>query len=204
MTDPSEPKDGTTPPAPGGGAEGTPAEKAPAVPPAEKLAAAPAAEVPSAALDRLKAACGEGIEEVSFFAGVPIVRVKKAEIERVCRFLKDDPETDMKYLSSLCGAHYPDRPGPLEVVYHLYSITKNHRLELKVRLAEEETVPTVTGVWRTADWHEREAFDMYGIRFEGHPNLKRILLPEEWSGHPLRKEYPLEGNPGDHKIYRRE
>src|SRR5438876_994869 len=104
---------------------------------------------------------------------------------------------EMKYLSNLCGAHYPDRDEPFEVVYHLYSITKEHRLSLKVRTTEEESVPSVAGVWRTANWHEREAYDMYGIIFEGHPDLTRILLPDDWVGHPLRKDYPLEGKPGD-------
>ena len=198
-------------PAAGAGAPGAPgaptapaAPAAPRVPKVDPVEQALRAEVPSVPLDRLKSRMPGAIEEVTYFAGVPIVRVQTAEIERVCRFLKDDPDSDMKYLSSLCGAHYPDRPAPFDVVYHLYSITKNHRLELKARTDDATPVPSVTGVWRTANWHEREAFDMYGIRFEGHPDLKRVLLPDDWVGHPLRKDYPLEGNPGDHKVYRRE
>jgi NADH-quinone oxidoreductase subunit C len=178
-----------------------PARPAPRPNPAEE---ALRAEVPSVPLDRLREVLPAAIEEVTFFAGVPIVRVRRGDISKVGRFLRDDPASDMKYLSNLCGAHYPGRSEPFEVVYHLYSITKNHRMELKVRSAEGEPVPTVEGVWRTANWHEREAFDMYGIPFEGHPDLTRILLPDDWEGHPLRKDYPLEGKPGDHKSYRRE
>ena len=161
-------------------------------------------EVSSVPLERLRALIPDAIEETSFYAGVPIVRVSRDSVVRVCHLLKEDPECDMKYLSNLCGAHYPDRPEPFEVVYHLYSITRGHRIALKVRTTEAQPVPTVTVVWRTANWHEREAYDMYGIRFDGHPDLTRILLPDDWEGHPLRKEYPLEGKPGDHKMYRRE
>jgi NADH-quinone oxidoreductase subunit C len=120
----------------------------------------------------------------------------------VCRFLKEDPEADCKYLSNLHGTHNPDRPKPLEVTYNIFSISKAQWIMLKVEVAENEEVPTVTTVWRTANWHEREAFDLVGIRFSGHPDMTRILLPDDWVGHPLRKEYPLEGKEGDHKYYR--
>jgi len=81
-----------------------------------------------------------------------------------------------------------------EVNYHLFSTTKHHRLRLKVVLSEEDThVPTVTGVWRTANWHERETFDLFGVIFDGHPDLRRILLPDDWQGHALRKDFPLRG-----------
>ena len=187
--------------APGGEATTRRAPPAPKVDPVEQ---ALRAEVPSVPLERLRQQMPEAIEEVVFFAGVPIVRIKKRMIAEVGSFLRDDAACEMKYLSNLCGAHYPGRDEPFEVVYHLYSITKEHRLSLKVRTTEEESVPSVAGVWRTANWHEREAYDMYGIIFEGHPDLTRILLPDDWVGHPLRKDYPLEGKPGDHKLYRRE
>ncbi len=154
-------------------------------------------------LARLQEAHSGAILETGSFAGVPIVRVATAEIARVCGFLKNDAATQMDYLSDLCGAHYPDRDEPFEIVYQMMSMTHRHRIRLKVRTSEGGAVPTVTGVWRTANWHEREAFDMYGVRFKGHPDLTRILLPDDWNGHPLRKDYPLEGRPGDHKLYRR-
>ena len=146
----------------------------------------------------------DAIEDVFFFAGVAIVRVRRDRIVAAGQFLRDDPACNLKYLSNLSGSHYPDREEPFEIVYNLYSITRNHRIELKVRTTEAISVPTVSTVWCTANWHEREAFDMYGIRFEGHPDLTRILLPDDWEGYPLRKDYPLEGKEGDHKLYRRE
>ena len=120
-------------------------------------------------------------------------RVPKEHIVEVCSFLREDPELAFDYLSDLSGVDYPEHEKRFEVVYHLYSISKGHRVRLKVEVGEGEAVPTVTGVWRTADWHEREAYDLLGIPFEGHPDLRRILLPDDWEGHPLRKEYPLEG-----------
>lgn len=121
------------------------------------------------------------------------IKVEKGKIVELCRFLKDDPHLDFNYLSDLCGVDYPEREKRFEVVYHLYSITKRHRLRLKLSVKEGDSVPSVSGVWQTANWHEREAYDLLGIPFEGHPDLRRILLPDDWEGHPLRKEYPLMG-----------
>jgi NADH-quinone oxidoreductase subunit C len=86
---------------------------------------------------------------------------------------------------------YPERRPRFDVVYNLYSVSKSHRIRLKVRVDDGESVPSVTSVWSTANWHEREVFDMFGIRFDGHPDLRRILMPEDWEGHPLRKDFPL-------------
>jgi NADH-quinone oxidoreductase subunit C len=88
---------------------------------------------------------------------------------------------------------YPTRSQRFDVVMHLYSMTQNHRLRVKAAVGENETIPTVSGVWKTANWQEREAFDMFGVVFEGHPDLRRILLPEDWEGYPMRKDYPLGG-----------
>jgi NADH-quinone oxidoreductase subunit C len=137
-----------------------------------------------------------------YYAGVPIVKVPPERLVEICRFLRDDEGANFRYLSNLHGTHHPDRPKPLEVVYNLTSLTLGHWLELKVEVADGEEVPSVCGVWKTAGWHEREAFDLVGIRFAGHPDLTRILLPDDWTGHPLRKEYPLEGKEGDHGYYR--
>jgi len=178
-----------------------PAPRAPAGPSPAELAQK--AEVPSVPLDRLRARFPEIAATATFFSGVPIVTVPAGSIVEVCRYLKDDKESRCTYLSNLHGTHYPDKKDkPFEVVYNLYSIDRAQWIELKIELAEGESVPTVTTVWKTANWHEREAFDMLGIDFAGHPDLTRILLPDDWKGHPLRKEYPLEGNPGDHKYYR--
>lgn len=113
-------------------------------------------------------------------------------IVEVCAFLRDDPEFDFAMLSWLGGMDYLPREPRFEVVYSLLSLSRNARLHLKVQLpGENPIVPTVCGVWPTANWHEREAFDFYGIEFAGHPDLTRILLPEDWVGWPLRKDSPL-------------
>ena len=113
-------------------------------------------------------------------------------VVEVGTFLRDDPELDFALLSWVGGVDYLPRQPRFEVVYHLLSITHNRRFVLKVRLAEDAArVPSVTGVWPTANWHEREAYDFYGIVFDGHPDLTRILLPEDWVGWPLRKDSPL-------------
>ena len=111
-----------------------------------------------------------------------------------CEFLKADPELDFNFLSDITPVdRYPVEPR-FEVNYHLVSINRRERLRLKVKVTSKDpTVPTVTGIWPTANWHEREAWDLMGVKFEGHPNLKRILLPDDWEGHPHRKDYPVEG-----------
>ncbi len=146
---------------------------------------------------RVKGAKGGLIEDVKYFRGEITFVVKREGILEVCEFLKGDPECQFDFLTEVIGVHYPKREEkPLEVVYHLYSTTKKHRVRLKVLLAEDEEVESVFPVWRSATWYEREAYDMVGIRFANHPDLKRILLPDDWKGHPLRKDYPLQGPPG--------
>jgi NADH-quinone oxidoreductase subunit C len=110
----------------------------------------------------------------------------------VCTFLRDDPELEFALLASVSGVDYLPRDPRFEVVYHLLSITHNLRLVLKVLVSDEHPrVPTVVGVWPTANWLERETWDFYGIEFTGHPDLTRILLPDDWVGWPLRKDSPL-------------
>ena len=110
----------------------------------------------------------------------------------VCAFLRDDPELRFAFLSWIGGVDWLPREPRFEVVYHLLSIEHECRIALKVRVHEAEPrVPSVTGVWPTANWHERETYDFYGIVFDGHPDLTRILLPDDWEGWPLRKDSPL-------------
>ncbi|MEW6103912.1 MAG: NADH-quinone oxidoreductase subunit C [bacterium] len=97
-----------------------------------------------------------------------------------------------EFLTDICGTDYPKREKRFDVVYHLYSIEHNHRICVKTSVSENEDVESVSSIWKGANWHEREVFDLFGIRFLNHPDLKRILLPDEWEGHPLRKDYPLE------------
>ena len=137
--------------------------------------------------ERIKAKFPDAVQQVVECPGDPYAVVKAESIVAICRWLRDDPETRFDLLSSLSGT---DDTKSLWVVYHLYSIPKNQRAVLKVQVDRANpSAPSVVGVWRTADWHEREAYDMYGIVFEGHPDLRRILLPEDWPGYPLRKDY---------------
>jgi NADH-quinone oxidoreductase subunit C len=143
---------------------------------------------PRQAIEKLLGRVGEPVE----FRGEISVVIERAQIVEACRYLKDKCGFDM--LTDLAGVdNYGDDPR-YEVVYHLYSLANRCRLRLKVKVLEDDlTVNSVTGVWRTADWHEREVFDMFGIRFRDHPNLKRILMWEGYPHHPLRKEFPLAG-----------
>lgn len=149
----------------------------------------------------------EAIVGVNLEAKDPWIEVAPGAIVDVATFLKEDDRLRFKHLNNLCGVDYLE-PNPkkaakfghdphVEVVYHLSSIELKHRLTLKVKLPRWKDdqqgvlpeVPSVSGVWGIADWHEREAYDLVGIRFLGHPNHRRILCPEDWVGHPLRKDY---------------
>jgi NADH-quinone oxidoreductase subunit C len=131
---------------------------------------------------------------VEAFGEVTLV-VPRESIAEVCAHMKTAPGFEFNMLSDVTGVDRgPEEEPRFEVNYHLFSTTKLHRLRLKVLLNDEDThVPTVTAVWRTANWHERETFDMFGVIFDGHPDLRRILLPDDWQGHALRKDFPLRG-----------
>lgn len=133
------------------------------------------------------------ITATTVFRGDVTHVVEVRALRRFLSFLKSDAELQFNYLVDVLAVDYYDREPRFEVVYHLYSIPKKHRLRVKVRVAANEPVPTISDLWQGADWPEREAFDMFGIVFEGHPNLKRIYLPQDWDGYPLRKDYPLRG-----------
>ena len=145
------------------------------------------------AVQKLRAAMPDVIEGVQSFRDQVSVRIYKDRIVEACFFLRDTPELEFDFLTDLTAVDYPVRPQRFDVVYHLYSMTRNHRLRLKAGVMEDETIATVVPVWKAANWEERECFDMFGIVFSGHPDLRRILLPEDWEGYPLRKDYPLAG-----------
>ena len=131
-------------------------------------------------------------------AGQVAITLKKDLIRDVCLFLKDDPSLKMDHLADLTAVDYSTYPGDsgprFEVVYNLISIEYRHRIRLKVRVPEADPrIDSLSSIWHTANWHERETFDLMGVTFDGHPDLRRILLSEDWEGHPLRKEYPLKG-----------
>ena len=140
---------------------------------------------------RLSAALGQRLVSAHEAHGEVILTVTRGEIENVLRTLRDDH--DYQQLMEIAGADYPDRAERFEVVYMLLSVTKNHRLLVKVRAAEDTPVPTVTTLWPNAGWLEREVFDMYGVIFEGNQDLRRILTDYGFEGHPFRKDFPLTG-----------
>ena len=129
----------------------------------------------------------EGAAAVVETPGDPYCVLKPEAVVPVCAWLRDDPETQFDLCACISGT---DDAKDLWVVWHLYSIPKNHRAVLKLNVGRDKpSSPSVSSIWKAADWHERETYDMYGIRFEGHPDLRRILLPEDWPGYPLRKDY---------------
>ena len=155
-------------------------------------------------LERLNAFSRESIEGSDEFRGDLTVTVRRADIVRVTTFLRDDSELSFDQIIDVIGVDMYRPEFRFEVVYVLYSIRNKKHLRLKVRLEEEHpVVPSVTGVWAGANWAEREAYDMVGIKFEGHPDLRRLYMPEEFEYHPLRKDFPLMGIPDSLPLPRR-
>lgn len=170
------------------------ASEAPAAEPEEPEAEEPAAPEPDPLVTALAGQFPSGVEqEGEDAAGAPIVRVGVDNLIDVLTWLRDSESTKFDYLASLTVIDWTERAPRFDVVYHLYSLGANHFMTVKVGCDDGEGVPTATDVWGTANWHEREAYDLYGIEFLGHPELERIFLPEDWEGFPLRKDYPLEG-----------
>ena len=136
----------------------------------------------------------QAVAEVTDFRGETTIVVPRQLLVRVSEYLVDEPSLRFSFLSDLTPVdRFPMEPR-FELNYHLLSLNRKERLRLQVKLSgADPSVASVTPVWPTANWHEREAFDLFGIRFEGHPDLTRILMPDDWEGHPLRKDYPVEG-----------
>jgi NADH-quinone oxidoreductase subunit C len=147
----------------------------------------------------LKEEFGDAIESARRFAGDLTLQVRREAIAEVCASLKSRHK--FTYMVDICGADYPKREPRFDVVYHAYSFAANRRVRLKVATDEAMPVPTVCRVWRAANWCEREVYDMYGVRFEGHPDMTRILLWEGFNGYPLRKDFPVEGIDTGSAIY---
>lgn len=139
------------------------------------------------------------VKEITEFRGQVSIIVKKERIKEMMAFLHDSPALCFDYLTDLCGSDYFGRKGPrFEVVYNLLSMKHRHAIRIKAEVSEEDcAIDSMTDIWKGANWHERECYDMFGITFTGHPDLRRILLPEDWEGHPLRKDYQLKSDLGD-------
>ena len=179
---PAAPKTPVPPPPP------KPAGAAPAAPPKPK---GPAPEPwTSPLVEALKARFNDQIVKSFSFIGQNQIQIKKDRLVEIMTFLRDNDIVPCNYLADETAVHWP-KEEEFELVYILYSFAKNEYLRIKCRIKEFESVESVFSVWSTADWLEREVYDMFGVRYLNHPNLKRILLPEDWTGFPLRKDYNL-------------
>jgi NADH-quinone oxidoreductase subunit C len=178
------------------GAPAKPAGAVPAKPAAPRPPAAPKAPIKpdpwtSPLLDKLTKKFPGAITEPVTFRNQPSLNIAKEHLVAICEYLKGSNGGAYTLLTDETAVDFPKREKRFDIVYHLYSFEANNRLRLRVQVAAGEKVPSVVGVWPTANWQEREIFDMFGVEFEGHPDLKRILMPDEWTGHPLRKDYDI-------------
>jgi NADH-quinone oxidoreductase subunit C len=196
---PEAPKAASAADKPAPAAAPKPAAK-PAAPPALIVPPdpAPPADMPVPLfIQAVKASFEDAIEHVSYFVGDWALIVKPSKLVEIAGFLRDENGCKFDYLSDLTASDWPARTDKrFDVILCLYSTKLRHRVRVKVRVADGETVSSVTGLWPAANWLEREVWDMFGIPFSGHPDLRRILMPLDWQGHPQRKDYPLEG-PGE-------
>jgi len=140
-------------------------------------------------VSRLTRQYGSGIREASTYLGQNYMVVDSSLIPELLRLLRDQEQFD--YCVDITALHYPEKEKPFEVIWILYSFAKNERIRVKTEIVDGQVVPSSFSIWPTANWLEREVYDMFGIRFDGHPDLKRILLPDGWKGHPLRKDYGI-------------
>jgi NADH-quinone oxidoreductase subunit C len=181
---PEEPKSPAPPP---GG------EPKPAAPAGHAAPAKPAGPVPipweAPMISKLKGQYGSGIREANTYLGQNYMVVEPSIVPEVLQILRDREQFD--YCVDITAVHYPEREKQFDIVWILYSFPRNERIRVKIMIADGEIVPSAVSIWATANWLEREVFDMFGIRFDGHPDLKRILLPDGWKGHPLRKDYGI-------------
>jgi NADH (or F420H2) dehydrogenase, subunit C len=143
-------------------------------------------------LEILKTAFPDAVLEAALGRGQAVARVKPDRLLEVLRFCKQDPRLQMDFLMDVVAVDFLQESPRFEVLYILYSLLHNHRLRIKVRVDDGQSLPSAIEIWKSADWAEREIWDMMGIPFEGHPNLKRILMYEGFQGHPLRKDYKME------------
>jgi NADH-quinone oxidoreductase subunit C len=145
--------------------------------------------------DRLQQNFGEALLSAELHYDFPVFTVNKEVIKEVLAFLKEDKELNFHFLTTLCGLHFPENPHEAEfgLMYQLHNLPKNTRIRIKTFMSREDMeVPTVTDLWKTANWMERQEYDFFGFNFKGHPNLTRILNMDEMNYFPMRKEYPLE------------
>lgn len=189
--------DAAKPAAPAVAAKPKPKPKAPPEAPKGPADPAPPDDLERPAfLVALQEALPDAVEALSYWVGDWTVIVPATALLEVARFLRDDDSASFDYCCDVTASDWPPREKRFDVIYCLYSVRRRHRIRVKVRAAETEAVPSVTDVWPAANWLEREMWDMFGVNVTGHPDLRRILMPDNWQGFPQRKDYPLEG-PGE-------
>jgi NADH-quinone oxidoreductase subunit C len=178
------------PPLPEG--ETKPAAEKPVAAASARTAANSTGPVPmpwtSALAEKYRSRYGSGVEALTYL-GQNYFVVDSSLVPDILRLLRDEEEFD--YCVDITAVHYPKREKPFDVIWNLYSYARNERMRVKTQIAEGASISSSVSIWATANWLEREVFDMFGIRFDGHPDMKRILLPEGWKGHPLRKDYGI-------------
>ena len=169
-----------------------PAVAAPAAPPKPAALAKPAGPVPgpwtSPLAEKYTKRFGSGVDPLTYL-GQNYLSVDHSVVRDLLQLLREEDQFD--YCVDITAVHYPKRERPFDVIWILYSFPRNERLRVKTQIADGEAVASSVPIWPTANWLEREVYDMFGITFEGHPDLKRILLPDGWKGHPLRKDYSI-------------
>ena len=176
-----------------GGAEHVPKAAPPTGPPDPPP---PADKTPPAFIATLQAALPGSVEALSFWVGDWTVIVPAARILEIAKHLRDAPDAAFDLCSDVTATDWPPRAQRFDVVYVLYSTRHRHRIRVKTKVGENEPLASVSGIWPAANWLEREIWDMFGVNLTGHPDRRRILMPEDWQGFPQRKDYPLEG-PGE-------
>lgn len=186
------------PPKPAAAAKPAAAHEPPkASPPAGPVEPPPPADTPLPGfIAALQAALPGSVTHISYWVGDWTIVVPAARILEIARYLRESPEAAFDLCSDVTATDWPPRAERFDLVYCLYSIRHRHRLRVKARVADHQPIASVTPVWPSSNWLEREVFDMFGIEFTGHPDLRRILMPDDWQGYPQRKDYPLEG-PGE-------
>ncbi len=188
-SNPSEPAKPAPPAAPAAHAPGHPSVSEKKL--ATKAAAAASTPWTSPLVEEIQKRFPGAVVEAHTMVGQNVIVLETRSLIDICQFMRDNPIMPCEYLVDVTAVDYPGREKRFDVLYVLHSFQSNERLRLKVRINDDESLPSVTSIWPTANWLEREVFDMFGLRFTGHPNLTRILLPEGWKGHPLRKDYGI-------------
>jgi len=183
-----EPKSPVSPPV----VETIAAAAVPPTPPKPAVPPKPAGPVPmpwaSPLVEKYKARFGASLDALSF-VGQNYFTVDRSVIPKILQSLRDEDQFD--YCVDITSIHYPKREKQFDLLWILYSFSRNERIRVKTQIADGETISSVVSIWPTANWLEREVYDMFGIKFDGHPDMKRILMPDDWKGHPLRKDYGI-------------